>query len=523
MEIAWIAAAFGFGLAMRAVGLPTLVGYLAAGFALNAAGVAAGPGLEQIARAGVLLLLFSVGLRLRIATLARPEVLIGGCGHLALAGGAAALALIAGGLAADAALLLGLALGFSSTVIAAKVLEERAELKAFHGRTAIGILILQDVAAVSLIGVGRGDLPSPWALAWLGLPLLRPAISQLLRVSGHGDLLVLLGVLLALAVGGFGFESVGLGAELGAIVLGALVSGHPRSGELASALWSVKELFLVAFFLSVGMADLPGLRELLLAGALLLALPIKAALYFGVLIAFRLRARTAFLAALALGSYSELGLIVAMIGADGGWLPEAWLPALALAVATSFAIAAPLNAAGHRLFARLESRLVRLETHRRHADDEPIALDGAQLVVFGMGRVGTGAYDHLSAQGARVTGLDSDPIKVALQRDSGRRVLYADAEDLDLWHRLELRGVEAVLLALPDLDSKRTAAEALAARRFPGLVAATTAFPEEAGILEAAGVRVAFNHYDRAGESFAERSWDALRAADRPAPPGGDR
>jgi predicted Kef-type K+ transport protein len=521
MEIAWIAAAFGFGLAMRALGLPTLVGYLLAGFALNAAGVEAGAGLDQVARAGVLLLLSSVGLKLRFATLIRPEVAIGGAGHLALVGGAGALVLMAtAGLAGNAALLLGVALGFSSTVMAAKVLEERAEIKAFHGRSAIGILILQDLVAVALIGVGAGNLPSPWALAWLGLPLLRGAISHALRLSGHGDLLVLFGVLLALAVGGYGFASVGLSAELGAIVLGTLLSGHPRSGELASALWGVKELFLIGFFLSVGMMGAPGLREVLLAGALVLALPLKTAVYFGVLLAFRLRARTAFLAALALGTYSEFALIVAKTGADRGWLPETWLPALALAAAISFALAAPANAASHRLFARLEARLARLETRWRHADDEPISLDGAELVVFGMGRVGTGAYDHLSSLGARVTGLDSDPIKVARQRESGRRVLYADAEDLDLWHRLELGGVAAVLLALPDLDSKRTAAAALAARRFPGLVAATTAFPEEAEALEAHGVRIAFNHYDRAGESFAQRSWEALRAPAAPSQGG---
>jgi predicted Kef-type K+ transport protein len=513
MEIAWIAAAFASGLAMRAIGLPTLVGYLAAGFALNAAGAQAGPGLEHVAHAGVLLLLFSVGLKLRIATLVRPEVLLGGALQLLLAGGAAALALLAaGGLAGQAALLLGVGLAFSSTVMAAKVLEDRAEIKAFHGRSAIGILILQDLVAVALIGVGGGDLPSPWALAWLTLPFLRAAIVHLLRLSGHGDLLVLYGVLLAVVVGGGGFASVGLSAELGAIVLGALVSGHPRSGELADALWGVRELSLVGFFLSVGMGGLPAAGDLLIAAALLLALPVKAALFFGVLLAFRLRARTAFLAALALASYSEFALIVASSGARGGWLPERWLPALALALAASFAIAAPLNAAGHRLYARLEALLVRLETRRRHADDEPISLDGAKLVVFGMGRVGTGAYDHLSAKGARVAGLDSDPIKVARQREAGRRVLYADAEDIDLWHRLDLGGVEAVLLALPDLDAKRTAAAALAARRFPGLVTATTAFPEEASALAAHGVRLSFDHYERAGESFAQRSWEALQA-----------
>lgn len=512
MEIPWIAAAFVLGLAVRAVGLPTLVGYLAAGFGLRAAGVEGGPALEHVAHLGVLLLLFSVGLKLRLATLVRREVLVGGLGHLMLVSAAGALVLLAvTSLAPGTALVLGAVAAFSSTVMAAKVLEEKSELRTFHGRTAIGILIVQDLVAVALLSTASGSAPSPWSLLWLGLPLARTALSRLLSLSGHGDLLVLYGMLLALAIGGAGFEWSGLSAELGALVLGTLLAGHPRTGELANALWNVKELFLIGFFLSVGMAGLPGMQELLLAGALLLALPFKTALYFGVLLLFRLRARTAFLAALALGSYSEFGLIVAQLGLREGWLSETWLVALAVAVAVSFALAAPLNAASHGLFARFESRLERFQSRRRHADDEPLSLGEADLLIFGMGRIGSGAYAYLTEQGARVVGVDSDPERVARLRREGLRVEYGDAEDPDLWQRLALGGVEAVLLALPDVASKTQAALALRMRGYSGLVAATTAFPEEATALEEAGVGLTFNHFDRAGESFARRSWEQLR------------
>ena len=512
MEIPWIAAAFALGLAVRAIGLPTLVGYLAAGFAMRAAGVEGGEVLEHAAHLGVLLLLFSVGLKLQLASLVRVEVLAGGLGHLALATAAgAAMLLAATALAPDTALVLGAAAAFSSTVMAAKILEDKAELRTFHGRTAIGILIVQDLVAVGLLSVSGGGTPSPWALLWLGLPLLRAAIARLLSLSGHGELLLLYGMLLALGLGGAGFAWSGLSAELGALVLGTLLAGHPRTTELASALWGVKELFLVGFFLSIGMAGLPGLRELVLAGLLLLTLPAKMALYFGALLVCRLRARTAFLAALALGSYSEFGLIVAQLAAQQGWLSETWLVALAVAVAVSFALTAPLNAASHALFARFEERLERFQSARRHPDDEPISLGDAQLLVFGMGRIGSAAYDHLLEQGARVVGLDSDPVNVASLRQEGRRVEYGDAEDPDLWHRLQLGGVSGVLLALPDLEAKQRAAEALRTRGYPGLVAATTAFPEEEAALKAVGVGLTFNHYDRAGESFARRSWERLR------------
>ena len=70
----WIAIAFLFGLAVRTAGLPPLIGFLAAGFTLNALGAEGGEFLNAIADLGITLLLFSIGLKLKLRSLARPEV-----------------------------------------------------------------------------------------------------------------------------------------------------------------------------------------------------------------------------------------------------------------------------------------------------------------------------------------------------------------------------------------------------------------------------------------------------------------
>ncbi|MDG4584217.1 MAG: cation:proton antiporter, partial [Candidatus Competibacter sp.] len=195
MDAFWLALAFFLGLLFRYLGLPSLVGYLAAGFVLNALGQEGSELLERIAHAGVLLLLFSVGLKLRIKSLTRPEVWGGGVLHLAVSGVLLGLGLLATlMLPLGQALLLATTLGFSSTVLAAKSLEEKAELRAFHGRVAIGILIIQDLAALLLMTVAGVGAPSPWALLVLGLPLLQPLVMKLLDWSGHDELLVLYGL-----------------------------------------------------------------------------------------------------------------------------------------------------------------------------------------------------------------------------------------------------------------------------------------------------------------------------------------
>jgi len=150
MEVAWILSAFVLGLLARQIGLPSLVGFLVAGFALSRFGYVTVPALEHLAELGVELLLFTVGLKLRFKSVFRPEVFGGALFHLLLSTALVAPALLwLTDLNNKACVLLAIGLGFSSTVVAVKVLEQKRELRAFHGRVAIGILIVQDLVAIA--------------------------------------------------------------------------------------------------------------------------------------------------------------------------------------------------------------------------------------------------------------------------------------------------------------------------------------------------------------------------------------
>lgn len=312
MEPLMIALAFVVGFAVQLVRLPPLVGFLAAGFALNAMGFERSPMLDTIANLGVTLLLFTIGLKLEIRTLLRAEVWATASLHIVgstLLFAAILFVLKALGLALvselgwPVLLLLGFALSFSSTVFAVKVLEERSELGSFYGRVAIGILVMQDVFAVIFLSASTGSLPTIWAL---GLIALWPA-ARLLRLMldrvGHGDLQVLYGAFLALAVGYSLFEAVGVKGDLGALIVGMLLASHPATAGLAKSLFHMKELFLVGFFVSVGLGAMPNLSMVMMALLLLLlVLPLKSALYYGILVRFGLRTRTSVLSTLALSN-----------------------------------------------------------------------------------------------------------------------------------------------------------------------------------------------------------------------------
>lgn len=505
-EAIWISFAFALGLLVKAIGLPPLVGYLAAGFVLSGISAATGIAVEatdvlaHIAHLGVLLLLFTVGLKLKLRSIVSAEVIGGSLLHF----GITCIVFTPGlylllELDWQTAFILAIALSFSSTVLAAKVLETKRELRAFHGRVAIGILIMQDLIALVVMSLASGQTPSQWALIVFGLPLLRPLLFRLLDASGHDELLVLLGLLLALVLGGFGFEAVGLSSELGALVFGAMLANHPRSQELARSLWSVKEVFLVGFFLQIGIGGLPGSEALTFAAVAMLIVPLKGLLFFFLLLAFRLRARSSFLSSLSLTNYSEFGLIVASVA-----LPE-WLVPLAITVALSFVVSAPVNRLSHTIFEHTGFRLTRFESQRRHPDEQPISLGSTKILIMGMGRTGTAAYDQLAKEELLIMGLDSDPAKVRTHEQKGRNVVFADGEDTSFWQGLYMPSVDSVILAMGDIEGKLIAARNLRKKGFTGFIVAHTLYPDEATQIREAGADEAYLTMSETGVALASQ------------------
>lgn len=520
MLSAGIAAALVLGMLAWRVGLPPLVGFLLSGFLFSAFGVEAPDVLQQIAEAGVLLLLFAVGLKLRLKTLIRNEVWGTAVVHILIVG------IAAGGILLgvvdqswQTAVIIAVAFAFSSTVLAAKVLESLNELRAVHGRVAIGILIVQDIVAVIALAAISAEVPSPYAACWLLLPLLRPVLFKALDMVGHGELLVLFGAVVAIVVGGEGFHLVGLSPELGALLMGTILARHKRAHELSNAIWGLKELFLIGFFLSIGLSGVPTFETLQIALLAMLLLPIKIAILFWLLTVFGLRARTSFLTSISLATYSEFGLIVIKEGVDNGIMSNDWLVVAALTVAVSFAVAALLNAYGHRLFEKYSKWLTLLERDGRHPDDEPISLGSAEIVIVGMGRLGTGAYDYLHEKGENVVGTDSDPGKLERHRQDGRRVVYADAEDASFWQRLNIERIKAVMLAVPDINSKKIAGRELRKRGFAGLLTSTHMFPEEREPILNAGFNESYNYFTEAGVGFARDIVESLNPTEEPEKP----
>lgn len=502
MDAVWVSAAFFLGLLALRLGLPALVGHLAAGYLLFSLGVRSSPALQELGEVGVLLLLFTVGLKLRLKDLLSLRVLGVGGGELLVFGGLAYLVF------GDPTV--SVALAFSSTVLAAKMLESKKELGTYHGRLAIGILVLQDLSAVALLTLADKPRFSPWLPVLLLLPLLRHVLGWLLQASGWEELLVLFGLAAALGSGEL-FRQLGVSPELGALIVGSLLSDHHKGTELTRALWSLKGFFLVAFFLHIGLEQgLAGVDWGVFLMLMALALA-KAPIFFFLFLRAGLRARTSFVNSVYLSSYSEFALIL-VAGLASRFAPSV-LPTVALAVVVTMALSSTAARFVHPIFRRWEARLVPFERGCPHPDAEPVKLQGATVLVVGMGRTGGAVYRALESQGERPVGLDADPSKIEKHKRKGRRVLYGDAEDPELWEQIDLGGVKSVILTLPDLEAKLLAARWLRETGFTGLLAAISFHLEEDPLLTDAGVNFVCHPFKEAGEKLAEKVMEKLQRA----------
>lgn len=524
MDYLWIVVAFLCGFGVKQFGLPPLVGYLCAGFALNAYGINPNSNLDTLASLGITLMLFTIGLKINVRNLLQREVWAGASIHMVI--WSLTITLVFGGLATlggvqlfglewSNALLIGFALSFSSTVCVIKILEEKGELKIRHGKLAIGILIIQDIAAVAFLVAATGQLPSLWALGLIPLWFARPLFDKLLNNSGHDELLPLIGFFLALGAYEI-FELVNLKGDLGALLIGMMFAKHAKASELYKSLIGFKDLFLIGFFLSIGFSALPTAMTLMMAAVLCGFLLIKFALFFFLFNGFQLRGRTSFLAALALTNYSEFGLIVAHYSVEKSWLPAEWLVILALSVTFSFIISSFIYRDAHNIYTRRKSTINRYQKAAA-ADLCQTVPRGAEVLVVGMGRVGTATYDALTEEFPnRTWGVDADDERIKKHHLANRHAVLADADDIDFWSCPNLHNVKLVMLAIPTINDMKNITQQLQHCNYNGKIAAIAQYEDEQQQLKDMGIDYVFSYFAEVGSGFAEESLHLIRSCTQP-------
>lgn len=518
----WLALVFFFGLLAQRMGLPPLVGFLLGGFAINFVIQEHGQIHEIVqvmADIGVMLLLFTIGLKLKVKRLIKPVIWGTTLIHMGLVVAAFSVFLLLGGflglkyfteIDVDSALMIGFALSFSSTVYVIKTLENNGEMSSPHGKTAIGILVIQDIIAVVFMAITSGKSPSLWVLAlpiWLWI--LQKMLSYLLDSVEHGEMIQVFGFFATFITGAFSFYLFGLKPDLGALVMGMLLVQHPRAEELYQKMIEYKDFFLIAFFINVGLIGLPTFKTVSMAMLLLPFVVFKGVFFAGILTRFNLPKRSVYLASLSLSNFSEFGLIVGVLGMNLGLLSADWIVVMALLMSFSFFFASPIQRYAHYFLVRLESFIMRNGEYQviqlgEEEKQRKITFIEAPYIVIGMGSLGKPVYDALQHHYPdNVIGLDHDKEKVEELSALGYQVYWTDVTFGDIWKCCNIHKIKAVYLTMSDFKVNLSVLDPIAALENKDFkVYALTQYTDQAESYLNKGADFVYNFKERLGADF---------------------
>ena len=476
----------------KALGLGSIIGYLAAGIAIGPWGLGLVSNVQDIlhfAEFGVVLMLFLVGLELQPSRLWAMRRPIFGTGSAQVLGCAAVL-FAAGWLAGlpwRISLVAALGLALSSTAIALQVLAERNLMRTSSGRAGFSILLFQDVAAIPILAL----LPLLGAAAWAGDDhsagevllealkivgvigaivlggrlLLRPLLrwiakSRTPEIFTAASLLLVVGIAYLMVM-------VGLSMALGAFLAGVLLADSEYRSELEADIEPFKGLLLGLFFIAVGMSIDFGVlmrSPWLMAGILLGFLALKAVVIYTLakVAGVPYQERPVFTLLLAQGG--EFAFVVFQAAAGAQVFSAETASLLIGAVALSMLIS-PL------LLVLMDRALL-----RRYAQLKPAAPPAqeisepqeAPVIIAGFGRYGQIVARVMLTQGIPTTVLDHSVEILEIARAFGYRVFYGDATRLDL---LRIAGAEhaRVLVVAVDDPEQSLKIVTLARKHFPQL------------------------------------------------------
>lgn len=510
---------------------PLIVAFIAVGILVGPSvlgWVTANDQVDLLAKLGITLLLFVVGLKLdlHIIRTMGPVALATGLGQVAFTSIIGYFIALTLGMTPIAALYVAVALTFSSTIIIVKLLSDKREVDTLHGRIALGLLIVQDLVVVLvMIGLNAlgetNDTPMMHAafavlvkgsafilVIWFATRQILPRLLHLL--SSSQELLVLFGIAWAVILATIGVK-LGFSKEVGAFVAGVSLASTPYRDALGARLVGLRDFLLLFFFIDLGARLDLGLlgsqlvESLIFSVFVLVGNPLIVMVIMG---ALGYRKRTSFLAGLTVAQISEFSLILGALGLSLGHIGAETMGLITLVGLITISASTYMIIFSHPLYERLAPWLEVFERQRPHREIEQGAApdDGAtEIVLFGLGRYGSGIVQALRESGCRVLSVDYNPELVRSGDPMGHPVLFGDAEDPELVASLPLARARWVVSTLRDRHVSQALIHSLHSLGYAGRIAVTAHNHVEVARLEQAGADLVMLPYADAAREAVDR------------------
>lgn len=449
---------------------PLIVGYILTGILVGPSVlhlVSDNHAFEAFSELGIALLLFIIGLELSVAVIRKlgKPVFLTGAAILFTIGTIGYLIGTAFQFSVVEALLIGLAMFFSSTIIIAKVLSDKKEITRLNGQIAIGVILLDDIIATfALLFVaasGSGNELDVFdigmlvlkgivvigVLAFLSVKVL-PKVTK--SVAKSQELLFLF----ALAWG-FGVATIinyiGFSIEIGALFAGVALAHLPYASQIGARLKPLRDFFVILFFISLGeylqftnfqQVILPAI---ILSAVVIVAKPLVVMLSLGMLGYTR---RTSFKTGINLSQISEFSIILIVLASSTGVVGSNLTAIITLVALITITVSTYLMQYDNAIYRRIEKHLMLFE--REGAADTHHNVKNYPLVLIGFQNGGHQYLKTFRSLKKRFVVVDYDPAVIEELERANIDYLYGDATDPELLGELHMDKVRLIVNTIGD-------------------------------------------------------------------------
>lgn len=459
-----------------------LIGFLLAGILAGPFGLGMIQEIESIellAEIGVVLLLFTIGMEFSLRDLLqlRRVVIFGGGLQLSITAILAALIFLWLGNSRESSVFLGLLVALSSTAIVLKLLQEKGEIYSLHGRTSLGILIFQDIAAVLIIliipvlaGVpGTGKSFFELILQGLGLIVFTllsaryvvPFIMYHVAKTRNNELFLLSVIAIGLSVAWL-TSMVGLSLALGAFLAGLIISESEYSVQALGNLIPFRDMFMSIFFISIGMLlDLDILKQhllLILAATLaVLFLKVLANSLSTFLIGFPLH--TMILVGFALSQVGEFSFILAKVGFTNGLISSIMYQEFLDVAVLSMVLTPFFMSIGHRTTTLAEllpiPPILKQGWYSKFKENGSEEKPENHVIIVGFGINGRNVVTAAKTASIPYIVIDMNPEVVRIEKLKEEHIFYGDAAQNAVLEHAGIHTAKSVVVTAGDPASAK--------------------------------------------------------------------
>jgi CPA2 family monovalent cation:H+ antiporter-2 len=434
----------------RSLNLPPILGYLMVGALAGPHAFGVLPdsaSAQRLAEFGVVFLMFTIGLEFSLPRLFAMRRIVFGLGlaQVGVTFVAGAAGALFWGVSWQASVALGGALAMSSTAILSKLLTERRELDAAHGREVMGVLLFQDIAVVPLLVLIPALAQPVDALAGeLGLALVKAAallglvlfVGQRLMHAWFGLVarrksseLFILNVLLVTLGFATMTELAGLSPALGAFVAGMLISETEYRYQVEEDIKPFRDVLLGLFFISTGMMLDPTAIWRDVVGVLAMLLLLLASKLTVVGVVSRLLGSspgTALRSGLWLCAAGEFGFVLLARATDTGLIdPDRIQPVLAAMVLSMMIAPLVVHYSDHFVLRFVASEWLMRSMQLTQIAARTVATE-KHAILCGYGKTGQHLARFLETEKVSFMALDLDPERVREAASAGEPVAWGD-------------------------------------------------------------------------------------------------